>query len=88
MRLLRVIIVLVILALAGLAGYAYLGDMRSAPAEMRVPVQLDLNAAQGAAPSASDPATSEANSEDSATAPAAGETAPAPQTPSGESSLD
>lgn len=53
MRLLRVIVVLLILALIGLAGYAYLGDMRSSPQEMRVPVQLDLGAAP--APASQEP---------------------------------
>ena len=45
MRLLKVIILLAILILAGLVGYAYLGDMDSAPQEMRMPVELDLGAA-------------------------------------------
>ena len=55
MRLLKVIILLAILILAGLVGYAYLGDMDSAPQEMRMPVELDL----GAAPATPAPATAE-----------------------------
>lgn len=45
MRLVGVIVVLLVLAIGGLAGYAYLGDMKAAPTEMRVPVELDLGAA-------------------------------------------
>ncbi len=52
MRLLRVIVILVILAIAGLTGYAYLGDMGGAPVEMRVPVELDLGAAEQTATTA------------------------------------
>lgn len=42
MRLLKVVVVLGLLIIAGLAGYAYLGDMKADPQEMRVPVELDL----------------------------------------------
>lgn len=57
MRLLGLIVVLVILALGGLAGYAYLGDMKAAPKEMRLPVELDLGATEPAAePAAAAPA--------------------------------
>lgn len=44
MRLLQVAVALVILILAGLAGYAYFGDMRAEPHQMRLPVELDLDA--------------------------------------------
>lgn len=44
MRLLRVLATLLILGLLGLAGYAYLGDMAADPTEMRVPVELQLQA--------------------------------------------
>ena len=44
MRLVKVFGVLIVLILAGLAGYAYFGDMTSDPADMRVPVELDLGA--------------------------------------------
>ena len=44
MRLLRLVIILLILALLGLTGYAYLGDMAADPSEMRVPVELQLQA--------------------------------------------
>lgn len=47
MRLLLVIVVLVILAVGGLLGYAYLGDMSVDPQEMRIPVELDLDAEDG-----------------------------------------
>lgn len=62
MRLLKVIILLAILILAGLVGYAYLGDMDSAPQEMRMPVELDLSAAPPpvtAAPATAEPAAAE-----------------------------
>lgn len=86
MRLLRVIIVLVILAVAGLAGYAYLGDMRSAPTEMRVPVQLDLNAAQGSGPAVEAATPASANQATGDPAPETPAPSQAPQ--ADESSLD
>ena len=52
MRLLRVIVVLLAVALIALAGYAYFGDMRADPQQMRVPVQIDLGALAGNAPAA------------------------------------
>ena len=50
MRLVGLIVVLLVLALGGLAGYAYLGDMKAAPTEMRVPVELDLGAGEPTPP--------------------------------------
>ncbi|MDS9468307.1 hypothetical protein RGQ15_12095 [Paracoccus sp. MBLB3053] len=52
MRLLWVAVVLIILAVVGLTGYAYFGDMKADPREMRLPVQLDL----GSEPAAPAPA--------------------------------
>lgn len=75
MRLLGLIVVLLVLAVGGLAGYAYLGDMKAAPTEMRVPVELDLGAGQPSAPA--DPATP-AESPAAAEAPAEAVTEPAP----------
>ena len=57
MRLLKVVVVLGILVIAGLAGYAYFGDMKADPQEMRVPVELDLESAvPQPAPAATEPA--------------------------------
>ncbi|TWI38088.1 hypothetical protein [Paracoccus sulfuroxidans] len=61
MRLLKVVVVLGILVIAGLAGYAYFGDMKADPQEMRVPVELDLgNAVPQPAPAATETAPAEA----------------------------
>lgn len=61
MRLLKVVVVLGILVIAGLAGYAYFGDMKADPQEMRVPVELDLgNAVPQSAPAATETAPAEA----------------------------
>lgn len=58
MRLLKVVVVLGLLIIAGLAGYAYLGDMKADPQEMRVPVELDLG--NDVSPPAQAPAAGEA----------------------------
>lgn len=78
MRLLGVIVVLLVLAIGGLAGYAYLGDMKADPKEMRIPVELDLGAgAPAAAPAA--PAADAPASSDSGAAPASGAASPQTQ---------
>ena len=69
MRLLGLIVVLLVLAIGGLAGYAYLGDMKADPKEMRVPVELDLGADLATAPAAA--ATATAETPDPAAAPQA-----------------
>lgn len=57
MRTFKVAVALGILILLGLAGYAYFGDMSSDPAEMRMPVTLDLTAGGAGQPPATTPDT-------------------------------
>lgn len=76
MRLLKLLVVVVLLGFAGLTGYAYLGDMAPRTAEMKVPVELDLNAARTVAAQAPAP-----------DAPAAADAA-APQAAAGADALD
>ncbi|AGT08668.1 hypothetical protein [Paracoccus aminophilus] len=76
MRLLGLIVVLVVLAVAGLTGYAYVGDMKADPKEMRVPVELDLGSPATDTPAAVTPAA--------APAPEAETPAPAPAAPASD----
>ncbi|MBU2958517.1 hypothetical protein Q4511_06140 [Paracoccus sp. 1_MG-2023] len=47
MRKLKILVVLILAALAGLAGYAYFGDMAPTRSEVRMPLALDGDTAEG-----------------------------------------
>lgn len=78
MRLLKVMVALILLAVIALAGYAYFGDMEPTRTEVRQPIAV------GAGSGTSTPAAVTTDAE----TPAATETAPASEEPTGNGNLD